>query len=117
MACSIPRDSPTDTHNLASVLLYLRDCSNAKRELTSEVCKVASLALGMPATNAPNESSFSCLHRIKSYLRSMMTQARLNHAMVLHVHKRLMDKLTLISEVANGFVSSSEHRPTLFGQF
>ena len=43
MACNIPRDSPTDTHNLASILQYLRECSNAQKELMSEVCKVASL--------------------------------------------------------------------------
>ena len=116
MACNIPRDSPTDTHNLASVLQYLRDCSNAQKELMSEVCKVVSLVLVMPATNALSERSFSSLRRVKSYLRSTMTQARLNHAMVLHVHRDLTDNLSLV-EVANDFVSKSEHRRTQFGRF
>ena len=115
MACNIPRDSPTDTHNLASVLQYLRDCFSAQKELMSEVCKVVSLVLVMPATNALSERSFSSLRRVKSYLRSTMTQARLNHAMVLHVHRDLTDNLSLV-EVANDFVSKSEHRRTQFGR-
>ena len=95
MAYSIPRDSPTDIHNLASVLQYLRDCSNTQREFKSEVCKFASLVLVIPATNALSERSFSSLHRVKSYLRSTMTPARLNHTMVLHIHKDLTDMLSL----------------------
>ena len=45
-----------------------------------------------------------------------MNQDRLNHLMVLHVHKTLTDTLDLI-EVANEFVTGSEHRLTMFGKF
>ena len=47
-----------------------------------------------------------------------MNQARLNHTMVLHVYKEMLDDLELNS-VANGFVKESEHRAgsSLFGKF
>ena len=62
----------------------------------SAVCKLLSLVLIMPATNAVSERSFSCLRRLKSYLRTTMSQSRLNNVMVLHVHKNLTDKLSLV---------------------
>ncbi len=45
-----------------------------------------------------------------------MGQERLNHLVVLHVHKELTDDLDLIS-IANEFVGDSEHRLKLFGTF
>ena len=43
--------------------------------------------LVMPATNAVSERSFSALKRVKTYLRSNTGEVRLNHLMLLHVHK------------------------------
>ena len=47
----------------------------------------------MPATNAVSERSASSLRRIKAYLRSTMTQVRLNNVMTLHIHKLLTDSI------------------------
>ena len=69
-----------------------------------------------PATNASSERSFSAMRRVKSYLRSTMKQERLNHLMLLHVHKELTDTLNL-ADVVNDFVSSSENRLRVFGKF
>lgn len=55
----------------------------------------AQLLLVMLAMNATSESSFSALRRVKTYLRATMTQERLNHIMVLHVHKDSIDSLDL----------------------
>lgn len=82
----------------------------------SEVCKLASLILVMPATNASSERSFSALRRVKSYLRATMTQTRLNNAMVLHIHRSITDELSLI-DIANDFIRESTHRESLFGKF
>ena len=60
--------------------------------------------------------SFSTLHRIKTYLRSTMSQSRLNHLMILNIHQELTDRLNLI-EVANDFVFEHEHRKQIFGTF
>ena len=80
--------------------------------LMSAVCKLLSLVLVMTATNAVSERSFSCLRRLKSYLRAT-TQSRLNNVMVLHVHKNLTDKLSLV-DIGNNFISGSSHRESLF---
>ena len=55
------------------------------------------------------------MRRVKSYMRSTMTQERLNHLMILHVHRSLTESLDLI-EIANSFVNC-EHRLTIFGKF
>ena len=96
---------------------YLQSLSVAQRIFYSQVIILVSLVLVMPATNATSERSFSCLRRVKSYLRSTMIQLRLNSTMLLHVHKDLTDELNLI-EVANDFVANKqEHRSKVFGLF
>ena len=79
-----------------------------------QVCKLVRLLLVMPATNAQSERSFSAVRRIKTYLRSRMSQKRLNNLMLLHVHKSETDDLDLI-DVANDFIAHSEHRKQFFG--
>lgn len=73
------------------------------KQLIAEVCTIMKLILVMPTTNAMSERSFSALKRVKTYLRSTTSQDRLNHYMILHVHKELTDALDL-KEVANEFV-------------
>lgn len=68
-----------------------------------------------PATNAISERSFSAMKRVKAYLRSTMSQERLNALMVLHVHKQKNDELNIL-DIANLFVNK-EHRQSIFGQF
>ncbi len=89
----------------------------AQRRFYSEVVVLTTLILVTPATNASSERSFSALRRVKSYLRSTMSQIRLNSLMVLHVHKELTDALNLV-DIANEFVSNKpDHRLSLFGKF
>ena len=68
----------------------------------------------MPATNAGSKRSFSAVRRIKMYLRSTMTQQRLNHLMLLHAHKSHTDSLNLV-DVANDFIAGNDHRKHMFG--
>ena len=53
------------------------------------VLKLLQLLYVIPATTATAEQSFSFLQRIKTYLRNTMTTQRLNHMMILHVHKHI----------------------------
>ena len=46
-----------------------------------------------------------------------MTLGRLNHLMLLHVHKDRRTKSLEEAEVARRFVAGSEHRLSLFGRF
>ncbi len=94
---------------------YLMGLSTALKAHYSEVVTLVKLIQVLPATNATSERTFSAMRRVKSYLRATMTQERLNHLMVLHVHKSKTDSLDLI-DVANTFVNS-EHRLRLFGKF
>lgn len=104
------------TVRLQSIFEYLKSLSTSQKSLLSEVCKVATLILVMPASNAISERSFSTLHCLKSYLRSTMTQTCLNSTMVLHIHKEMTDTLCL-KEVVREFISKSEHRLNFFGKF
>ena len=103
-------------NSLSSLLQTLRSYSEPQRMLMSEVFIIAKLIVVMPATNAVSERSFSTLRLIKSYLRSTMTEMRLNSAMILNIHKERIDDLSLI-EVANEFVVNSDHRQSIFGKF
>ena len=94
----------------------LSELSVSGRSAFSGVWKVLKLLLVLPATNATSERSFSALRHLKTYLRTTMTQERLNNLMVLHVHKEHIDRLEL-EKVAEEFVSGREGRRRVFGSF
>ena len=70
----------------------------------------------MPATNATSERSFSALRRIKSYLRTTMSQQRLNNLMVLFIHRDSLDEINL-EDVADEFISAKDTRLKVFAKF
>ena len=74
----------------------------------SEVCKLLKLLLVI-AMNAASKKSASALKRIKTYLRSTISQSRLNDLMILHAHKERTDNLCLPCCV-NDFVSLHESK-------
>ena len=57
-----------------------------------------------------------CSEKSENYLCSTMGQQRLNHLMLLHVHKSETDSKDLIL-IANAFVSRNYHREQVFGTF
>ena len=73
------------------------------------------IADGPGYTNAIRQRSFSAMRRLKTYLRSTMRQKRLNAIMLLHVHKEMTDKLSVVG-LANTF-TNTEHRQSVFGTF
>lgn len=103
------------TVTLRDCLDYFQSLSAEQRSFYSEVCRVATLILVMPATNAISERCFSTI-QVKTYLRSTMTQARLNHLMLLNINKERLDSLDW-DVIANEFVEGSEHRHRVFGKF
>ena len=102
--------------DIVEVKNHIQQLTTSERDLMKEVVLLMKLTLVLPATNATSEHAFSAMRRIKSYLRSTMTQGRLNHLMILHVHKDVTDKLVL-ADVANDFVSKSPQREQVFGKF
>ena len=79
-----------------------------------QVVHLVKLILLMVATNAMSEQSASAKHQIKTYLRTTMTQSRLHHNMLLHIHKHLTDSISHTA-VLNEFVSAKEGRKLHFG--
>lgn len=108
--------SGTPLTDLQSIVAYLKSLSTAQRDYFSEVIKLVKLILVMPATNAHSERSFSALRRLKTWLRTTTSQARLNWCMILHVHQERTDALPMLS-LANEFVTRSDNRMRMFGQF
>ena len=98
------------------LVTFSRSLDGSRRKLLSEISTLGKLLLVMPATNAVSERSFSALKRVKTYLRSTTGDSRLNHLMMLHVHKDRTDALTLV-DLANDFVGEKENRKQLFGKF
>ena len=74
------------TVSLSVIVDFLKTLSLSAREMFSEIVTLVKILLVIPATNASSERTFSALRRIKTYLRTTMTQARLNHLMILHIH-------------------------------
>ena len=100
---------------LSDVIEFFTAKNTIQQDFISQVCKLLRLLLVMPATNATSERSFT-LRRIKIYLRSTMTQARLNHIMIMNIHKHLTDELDIVY-MANLFIAEHPHRQEIFGSF
>ena len=80
---------------LSTVCQLFETCKFPKTML-NEVHKVLQLYLTIPLSSATAERAFSTLRRLKSYLRSTMTQKRLNHVILLNTHKEQLDKICLL---------------------
>jgi hypothetical protein len=63
----------------------------------------------MPVTVASAEKSFSKLKLLKNYLRSTMTQDRLNSLAILCIEKKLLDEIDLYG-IIDDFVSQNVRR-------
>ena len=86
--------------NARELVSFLQNLSLAQKRHMPQVVILAKLLLVMPAHS---ERSFSALRRVKTYLRATTTNKRLNHIMLMHIHKERTDKIDLI-KVANEFV-------------
>ena len=86
------------------------------KAMLGEVHKLLRLYLTIPITSSTSERAFSTLRRVLTYLRSTMTQKRLNNCMLLHIHKDLTDSLNLL-DIATTFITAKDERLRYFGTF
>ena len=98
------------------VCVYFPKMSTFDNSLLSQAVALLKLLIVMPATNVISEWSYSAIRRLKNYMRSTVSQERLNHLLVLHTQIDYTDSLELIA-VANKLVSFSEHRIQILGNF
>ena len=87
--------------------------SDIYKTMLSEVNRLLQLYFTFPVTTATAERSFSSLRRIKTFLRSTMSECRLNNLFLL---KSLTDTLDL-SQIAKEFISVNSRRMNYFGKF
>ena len=86
------------------------------KTMFSEIHNLLGLYLTIPITTATSEKAFSTLQRVLTYLRSSMTEQRLNQCIILHTHKHLTDSINL-AEIGNEFISSNSERKHYFGLY
>lgn len=98
------------------VVAVLRGMPTEVRQLFDQVETLVRLLLVMPVSSAEAERSFSALRRLKTWLRSTMTQVRLNSAAVCHVHQTKLDNVN-IKDICQQFVEVSDRRRKVFGTF
>ncbi|CAH1254781.1 ZMYM1 [Branchiostoma lanceolatum] len=89
--------------------------TDAHRVTFSQTHKLLRLYLTVPITSATSERAFSSLKRLLTYLRSTMTEQRLNNCMLPHVHKDIVDDMDL-NAIATEFVSLNQERMRYFGK-
>ena len=68
------------------------------------------------ATTAENERSYSTMRRLKTWLRSSMSDARFTWLAVCAIHKDELDSLEL-EKVVNEFINIKPGREKVFGRF
>lgn len=100
--------------NSAEAAEIIRALPAEVRGLFGQVEALVRLLLVVPVSSSEAERSFSGLRRLKTWLRSTMTQSRLNHVAVCHVHQ---DKLDLLDKktICKKFVAVNDKRRKYFG--
>ena len=96
-----------DNSTARDIVIGLKNLEPITLQLVSEAVKLLKLALSMPVSVAESERS-------KTWLRSRMTQKRLTHAALLHIHKELLDDVGLRIVMAE-FISKTQERRSVFG--
>ena len=106
-----------------SKVTCLRDAQTAfqgisqdARNLLPQVEELLRQLLVLPASSATAERSLSALRRLKTWMRTTMSQRRLNSVAVIHVH-RTRARDVEANEVARDFVGLNASRRQIFGSF
>ena len=86
------------------------------KEMFTETHKLLRLYLTIPITSSTSERAFSTLRRVLTYIRSSMTEKRLNNCIMLHMHKSTTDSLKL-QVIAKEFIHANNERLKYFGNF
>ena len=102
--------------SLNEAKVIYRSMEHAVRLLFPQVLVLLKLLLVCTVSSCECERSFSALRRLKTWLRTTMTQRRLNHISICHVHQEQLDNVN-VHELAKLFVEKSEIRRNLFRTF
>ena len=92
---------------LLEIIALFQKLDSIKRILVTEVMKLVKLILVMPATNVVSKRSFS------SRLCSETANNRLNHLLLLHIHKLLTDNSILQKLLMSSLKEENEENQNL----
>ena len=92
---------------LLEIVALFQKLDSIKRILVTEVMKLVKLILVMPATNVVSKRSFS------SRLCSETANNRLNHLLLLHIHKLLTDNSILQKLLMSSLKEENEENQNL----
>lgn len=107
------RTSGITVTTVASVTSAMNAAPVAKT-LLPDVHRLLKLFYTIPVSTASAERSFSTLRRMKTYLRSTMTQRRLNDLMCSHTHRDALANVDGLA-IASDFIQHNERRRNFFG--
>ena len=107
---SVPVKKVTNVRTIAEAM----EQSVIYKDMLSEVDKVLKIFFTFPVTSATAEWSFSSLRRLKTFLRSTMSDCRLNNLFLLYIHTSRTDALNL-EKVAKDFIAINQRRINYFG--
>ena len=93
---------------------FVTELNSQTRIMFKQVTHTIELCLSLPVSAASSERSFSALKRLKTWLRSTMTQKRLTHTSLMHVHQEILDSLD-VARLMSTFVSKTAERRAVFG--
>ena len=102
----------TSIHTICEAL----NRNNVYKDMLPSIHCLLRLYMTIPITSATSERTFSALRRLLTYLRSPMTEKRLNNCLLLNVHKSYTDSLDLTA-VAKVFIHRQDERVKYFGHF
>ena len=112
----IMKDNDSQFVCFHDILVKIKELPEPEKSMISHIITICKLLLVNPATSASGERSFSTARRLKTWLRSTMTQIRFSNLTILHTHKERTDKLCLL-DIANEFSGSNDNRKRNFGHF
>lgn len=101
--------------NVDEATVLFRGMVPEVRQLFCQVEVLLRILLVCPASSTEAERSFSGLRRLKTWLRSTMTQNRLNSVCVCHIHQDLLHTID-INKLLQEFISHSDVRQKIFGR-
>jgi len=100
--------------SLSEAKVTLQSMTREVRLMFTEVERLVRLMLLFPVSSCEAERSFRSLRRLKTWLRNIMTQQRLNSVIVCYVHQDILDAIDIYA-VAADFASRTDIRRSIFG--
>ena len=94
------------------IILKIKELLTPERNMISEIITICKLILVNPVASA----AFSTARRLKTWLRSSMTQERFSNLTILNSHKDRTDRLSLL-DIASEFKERNGNRKRNFGMF